>query len=298
MPEAATRITICFPDDTSARCIPCNADITRIVHIVHLFTMEVCRLGDAVMRRSQPTLVRSICRTSRVRSRQNGLIRQRTARTFVTSLHHNAQSALQEAPTAPSPAPPRDTVSDILDSALDFGKSTPGSSQGRNPRFKTPSAQPDSLASLGPPATNSMGELADAMEPTSPRRRSRPVSNPQVGFENIADLLDADRPSTLSSTYLGPVAPLEKPLPFKLGPSVGRSVRVDSEKGMDVGRAFRQLDIQCSRNSVRKDFTRQRFHERGGLKRKRLRSERWRRRFREGFRGVVGLVARMRKQGW
>ena len=49
---------------------------------------------------------------------------------------------------------------------------------------------------------------------------------------------------------------------------------------------------------MRADSTRQRFHERGGLKRKRLRRERWRRRFMEGFKGTVGRVKGLRNQGW
>lgn len=90
---------------------------------------------------------------------------------------------------------------------------------------------------------------------------------------------------------------LDKPS-LKLGPSVGRTIAVDGSKGMDVGRAFRSLEMACARNAVRRDFQRQRFHERPGLKRKRLHSERWRRRFKEGFRGVVRMVNRMKKQGW
>ena len=43
---------------------------------------------------------------------------------------------------------------------------------------------------------------------------------------------------------------------------------------------------------------RQRFHEREGLKRKRLRNERWRRRFKEGFQRAVGRVVGMKRQGW
>ena len=70
------------------------------------------------------------------------------------------------------------------------------------------------------------------------------------------------------------------------------------KKGMDVGRAFRALEIACARNKVRADFNRQRFHERPGLKRKRLKSERWRRTFKEGFRGMVKAVNAMKKKGW
>ncbi|KAF2164346.1 hypothetical protein M409DRAFT_25225 [Zasmidium cellare ATCC 36951] len=90
---------------------------------------------------------------------------------------------------------------------------------------------------------------------------------------------------------------LESP-PMKLGPTVGRTVNVNTARGMDVGRAFRQLEILCARNQVRKDFMKQRFHERPGLKRKRLKSERWRKNFKANFKETVALVQKMRKQGW
>lgn len=69
-------------------------------------------------------------------------------------------------------------------------------------------------------------------------------------------------------------------------------------RGMDIGKAFRTLEQMCGRNKVRSDFMRQRFHERPGLKRKRLKGERWRRNFKAGFKETVGLVVRMKRQGW
>jgi len=95
-----------------------------------------------------------------------------------------------------------------------------------------------------------------------------------------------------------PVPQEARELPIRLGPTAGRTVSVNNDRGMDVGRAFRTLEVQCARNAVRRDFMRQRFHERPGLKRKRLKGERWRRRFKEGFQGVVKLVQKMKKQGW
>ncbi|KAF2207676.1 hypothetical protein CERZMDRAFT_50590 [Cercospora zeae-maydis SCOH1-5] len=67
---------------------------------------------------------------------------------------------------------------------------------------------------------------------------------------------------------------------------------------MDVARAFRSVEMLCSRNKVRRSFQQQRFHERPGLKRKRLKNERWIKRFRENFKGTVLLVQKMKKQGW
>ena len=86
--------------------------------------------------------------------------------------------------------------------------------------------------------------------------------------------------------------------PIRLDAFVGRSEDVDITRGMDLARSIRKLEIKCAYNNVRKDFAKQRFHERAGLKRKRLKSERWRKRFKEGFQAVVKKVKKMRKQGW
>ena len=91
-------------------------------------------------------------------------------------------------------------------------------------------------------------------------------------------------------------APKPVRVPIKLGPSTGRSVTVGA--GIDVGRGFRLLEQSCARNKVRKDANTQRFHERGGLKRKRLRRERWRKKFLEGFKATVGRVKQLKNQGW
>lgn len=81
-------------------------------------------------------------------------------------------------------------------------------------------------------------------------------------------------------------------------PAVGRTIEVIPEKGVDFGRALRNLDISCSLNRVRLDSSRQRFHERPGLKRKRLKSERWRKMFKASFRATVRRVREMRRKGW
>jgi small subunit ribosomal protein MRP21 len=85
-------------------------------------------------------------------------------------------------------------------------------------------------------------------------------------------------------------------VPFVLKPLTGRMV--DVKRNVDVGRAFKLLEQSCARNRVRADFTKQRFHERPGLKRKRLRRERWKKRFLEGFKATVGRVKQLRAQGW
>lgn len=103
----------------------------------------------------------------------------------------------------------------------------------------------------------------------------------------------------------GNTAPLPKvevklayKLPMRLDFTVGRMVKVNAARNMDVGRAFRALDGLVKRNRIKAEFMRQRFHERPGLKRKRIKRERWRKHFKEGFKGMIALVKKMKKQGW
>lgn len=84
----------------------------------------------------------------------------------------------------------------------------------------------------------------------------------------------------------------------RLNASTGRSIVLDNARGRDIVRGLGMLASLCSRNKVRADQIRQRFHERPGLKRKRLKSERWRARFKVGFNQVVGRVSELTRKGW
>ncbi|KAK9799952.1 hypothetical protein AB5N19_10439 [Seiridium cardinale] len=79
-------------------------------------------------------------------------------------------------------------------------------------------------------------------------------------------------------------------------PRTGRSIQVG--KGADAARSFRLLNMQCAANRVKGDFQSQRFHERPGLKRKRLKGERWRKRFMKAFKHTCKRVDELRRQGW
>ncbi|KAI9800809.1 MAG: hypothetical protein M1825_003592 [Sarcosagium campestre] len=120
------------------------------------------------------------------------------------------------------------------------------------------------------------------------RQPSRGPLSASMGLDN--QLL----PSSPSSLLPGRGAPA----PLRLSPSVGRSVPIDSNTGLDLGRGLNLLNIRCAQNGIRGDANRQRFHERPGLKRKRLRSERWRRKFLKGFKEAVWKVQDMKRKGW
>ncbi|EDU44290.1 ribosomal protein s21 protein [Pyrenophora tritici-repentis] len=84
----------------------------------------------------------------------------------------------------------------------------------------------------------------------------------------------------------------------RLNPAYGRSVDLDNSRGRDIVRGIGMLGSLMARNKVKRDFNKQRYHERGGLKRKRLASERWRARFMVGFKAVTHRVTQLTRKGW
>lgn len=81
-------------------------------------------------------------------------------------------------------------------------------------------------------------------------------------------------------------------------PTVGRTIEVEEKMGVDLGRALSRLSTLISTNNVRKDLYAQKYHERPGLKRKRLKHDRWKRYFKAGFEAMVQRALQMRRQGW
>ncbi|KAG1756809.1 uncharacterized protein EDB91DRAFT_36987 [Suillus paluster] len=65
----------------------------------------------------------------------------------------------------------------------------------------------------------------------------------------------------------------------------------------DLGEAFRRLQTRLRRNRVTQEVSRQRRHEKKGVKRRRLSSERWRRMFANEVRKKVQLVSTIRRRG-
>lgn len=84
----------------------------------------------------------------------------------------------------------------------------------------------------------------------------------------------------------------------RLGPEYGRTVHLDVARGRDIVRGIAMMGGMLARNKVKNDFNRQRFHERPGLKRKRLNSERWRARFKFGFKKLTARVTELTRKGW
>lgn len=115
---------------------------------------------------------------------------------------------------------------------------------------------------------------------------------------DITSLLADKATASLASL---PSNPMDRPK-LRSAATVGRTVfvkdRVTPTSAPTATVAFRVLDRLVKDQKVRNKYHSQRFHERPGLRRKRLKSERWRARFKAGFKATVSRVLELKKQGW
>ncbi|OGM41071.1 hypothetical protein ABOM_010221 [Aspergillus bombycis] len=100
--------------------------------------------------------------------------------------------------------------------------------------------------------------------------------------------------SAETENYRTPVRRVE----LKLGPTLGRQVHVEPEKGTDLASALRILQATCTANKIRYQANGQKFHIRRGQVRKNLKMDRWRKLFKFSFQKTVSRIEKMRAQGW
>jgi small subunit ribosomal protein MRP21 len=196
---------------------------------------------------------------------------------------------------------------DILNEAMDFSP-TPDVAQQRHQHFKSKSGkaaqalQYSSEQMSGSAVTDTINAINAFKPPAAwvqPRQQQRPAVRPS----NTENLLFPERDSGLELDSAVRQATPARPrvlheMNIRLTAATGRTLDVDDSSPTDLAFRLRQLEILVARNQVRNDVYRQKFHERGGLKRKRLASQRWRKRFRVGFMKAVTRVQQLRRQGW
>ncbi|PYH72127.1 mitochondrial 37S ribosomal protein bS21m [Aspergillus vadensis CBS 113365] len=85
---------------------------------------------------------------------------------------------------------------------------------------------------------------------------------------------------------------------LKLGPTLGRQVTVEPERGMDLPAALRSLSTVIGQNKMKQSLMKQKYHVRKGMVRKQLRMQRWRKLFKFSFQATVKRIQKIRGQGW
>lgn len=162
-------------------------------------------------------------------------------------------------------------------------------------------------AASAPPGRGNTNATNNSLEGSWYQQRARGLAATRTTTDKtMGDLRISDDPSTWAT----PVAPSDlegarsallageraMDVKYRLRPVVGRTVELRGQ--IDVARGLALLGTRMSHNRVKHEFNKQRFHERGGLRRKRLRMERWRVRFKDGFKATCSRVRVLAKQGW
>ncbi|KAK3398312.1 hypothetical protein B0T20DRAFT_205418 [Sordaria brevicollis] len=135
-------------------------------------------------------------------------------------------------------------------------------------------------------SSSSPSTLGGALYSSNPRKTSSSLSS--SGSSTMQTWNETD----FELRHMAP----QQELNIRLRPSTGRTFYVSGQT--DFATALRNLSRACAQNNVKRDVRMQKFHERPGLKRKRLRSERWRARFKIGFKAAVNRTFELKNQGW
>lgn len=268
--------------------------------------MELRRAADALLRSNVSPLATLLAPSSNsLWTSQRQLTSTRTStscsrRYFVTS---NRNSAVRPSPTTSAPRPAEDASNDSRSKNEDVVEALSSSLWNKPSRASPFNRQSPRAATFGwnahPTSADMLSQLSSKYQTPRPG-----LSRDHGRVDTDKMLLPASREenSNLShdiltsiDTSVTPSAAVHK-IPLRLNPSMGRHVSVTAT--VDVARAFRNVDMNCARNKVRSDASKQRYHERPGLKRKRLVRERWRKRFSEGFKATVTRVKQLKHQGW
>lgn len=272
--------------------------------------MELRRAADALIRSNASPLSNLLIPSSNIRwASQRQLTPKYTCappsrRNFATSNRRNAiRPAITSAPpTAPESDSTTEEASKDPHAKDDIIEQLSDNLWAQRPSQATSSLFPK----LSPLQTAIRSSGTDSSSLLSGYSRASQNRAPDSGRFDLSRMMDPPSssiggPGPLSIDLMqnldgiAPPAPVRK-VPLRLNPSMGRHVSVTQT--VDVGRAFKMVDMNCSRNKIKGDSNRQRFHERPGLKRKRLASQRWRVRFQAGFRATVNRVKQLKRQGW
>ncbi|KJZ74555.1 hypothetical protein HIM_06151 [Hirsutella minnesotensis 3608] len=214
-------------------------------------------------------------------ARSNPLVGNYTpvARPESTATADAPQPSRATQPAAPPKLEPHLDVSpeseSLADSSLDSETPPP-------PPPQTPSGSQTFAQALNlePPAKNSRDE-----------KRAETFNIYEIIASKTSDSLDGERLQD----------PLKEPKVHARAVT-GRTVFVKTKGGPQTATtptiAIKVLQKLCRDQKVKQKAREQKFHERPGIKKKRLRMSRWRARFKTGFKATIGRVLELKRQGW
>ncbi|KEY64207.1 hypothetical protein S7711_03496 [Stachybotrys chartarum IBT 7711] len=179
----------------------------------------------------------------------------------------------------------------------------------RSPRPPTSSAEVPPNEAFPPPppppsssAKPSVDVSAKKDPPATPHRYDATDPNAQAPGPVPVDVMAII--SAKSARY-GESSSIQDPMSrpkVRTKAVLGRTIFVGNNFGPTaaptVSLALNSLNRLVRSEQISSKFYAQRFHERKGLKRKRLAMTRWRKRFKDGFKATVNRVLELKRQGW
>jgi len=167
--------------------------------------------------------------------------------------------------------------------------------------LSTPTTGVATTTTTSTPETTARGEEPDEYTPAQTvlqkffdTARATSLQPPSQRSFNGGSILPINLVSRNPSSAINvpPISAPSKELP-RTGPTAGRTVEVTS----DLSSALSRLRTIIAQNKLRIDQREQRFHVRPSLKRKRLKSLRHRKRFKDAFKRLVGIAMDMKRKG-
>ncbi|KAG0130142.1 hypothetical protein HOY82DRAFT_609850 [Tuber indicum] len=152
------------------------------------------------------------------------------------------------------------------------------------PQTTTHSEESDQCATPAQSVLQQLLDMAGATSLQPPSQRSF-----KGGSVLPTNIVSRNPPNALN---VPPISAPSKELP-RTGSTAGRTVEVTS----DLSSALSRLRTIIAQNKLRVDQREQRFHVRPSLKRKRLKSLRHRKRFKDAFKRLVGIAMDMKRKG-
>ncbi|KAH6894623.1 hypothetical protein B0T10DRAFT_546104 [Thelonectria olida] len=148
-----------------------------------------------------------------------------------------------------------------------------------------PPPSPSSILSkMAAPASEVKEESKYPYTAAKPVDLASIIANKSISFASNVDLRPMARPQIRAKAVTGRTVFIKE--------------RISNTSAPTPTFAFRVLNKMLREQQVKTKFHSQRFHERKGLKRKRLASQRWRSRFKTGFKATVNRVLELKRQGW
>lgn len=210
------------------------------------------------------------------------------------------------------PRKPNQRANPLIGELQQSSKPPVSTERPRATRTPFPSRAPASSAEVAP--------NADLPPPPPPQAESRSNSRSNTSSQEMAATehkYDARSPILNLADLIGKSAEryvdsIEDPTSqhrVHTRPTTGRTVFLEhagrgsaaSKQGLSATsaqHAFQVLNRTIKDQKIKTLHYRQRFHERKGMMRKRLRMERWRTRFKKGFKATTSRVLELKKQGW